>query len=481
MIRFFWISILLFLCTSFFSCKKLVDAGAPITSINGGNVFNTDAGAAALLTGIYTKMSASDLGFTMGECFTNLSLLSGLSADELVLFNTSNSDLSMFYFNRLTNRNSGPWDFWSILYPYIYYANTAIEGLSSSYTKVTPVVRKQLLGEAQFVRAFCYFYLVNLYGEVPLVLSTDYNKNSTVSRGTKEEVYNLIIADLINARGNLSPNFLLANVVETTTERVRPTKWAAMALLARAYLYTNKFVDAENQASEVIENKGLFDLDSCQYVFLKNSKEAIWQLQPVGNETGANTGAGRTYVLPSTGPDNIGFPVYLSDRIVNSFEVKDERRINWIKSIHPTGSNNIYYYPFKYKVGAGIAPSQEYIMVLRLAELYLIRSEARAMQSKLVAAISDINVIRERAGLNKTTASTLGGILSAIRQERKVELFAEWGDRWLDLKRTGTVNDVMRIVTPIKGGGVWNSNAQLYPIILRELNANKNLLQNPGY
>ncbi|NSL87386.1 RagB/SusD family nutrient uptake outer membrane protein [Chitinophaga sp. Mgbs1] len=458
----------------------MIDAGAPVTSVNGANVFNSDATASALLTGVYARMSSSDLNISGGNAFTSLTLLPGLSADELILFNLSNIDLRLFYTNYLSNKVSSAFDFWSILYPYIYYANTAIEGLSNVQARVSSDVKKQLLGEARFIRAFCYFYLVNLYGDVPLIITTDYSKNAIVPRSPKSEVFQQIVKDLIEAEQMLSNDFLSANITTVTTDRVRPTKWAAIALLSRVYLYMGQYKEAELMSTEIIENIRLFGLDTLNGVFLKNSREAIWQLQPVGDGVNANTGAGRLFNLPPNGPDNVRFPVYLSHNITNSFETGDLRRIKWIDSVVSAGSGTVFYYPRKYKIGSVISSTQEFIMVLRLAEQYLIRAEARVRAGNIKRAAEDLNIIRNRAGLSDVKTNSAAGLLYAIRQERKVELFTEWGDRWLDMKRNGTIDAVMNLVSREKGGS-WNTNFQLYPIIIRELSVNKNLLQNPGY
>ena len=121
-------------------------------------------------------------------------------------------------------------------------------------------------------------------------------------------------------------------------------------------------------------------------------------------------------------------------------------------------------------------------MVLRLGEQYLIRSEARAVQNKIDDAQSDLNVIRQRAGLESTIASDKNSLLNAILAERKAELFTEMGHRWLDLKRTNKIDEVMSVETPQKAGGTeWKSYQQFYPIPTRELERAPNLIQNPGY
>jgi hypothetical protein len=120
--------------------------------------------------------------------------------------------------------------------------------------------------------------------------------------------------------------------------------------------------------------------------------------------------------------------------------------------------------------------------VLRLSEQYLIRAEAEANVGDSTDAISDLNVIRARAGLSSYADTTQGSLLSAILHERQVELFTEWGHRWFDLCRSGNAISVMSTVCPQKGG-TWNPNGYqvLFPIPKTELINDVNLTQNPGY
>src|SRR5438552_17436425 len=114
-------------------------------------------------------------------------------------------------------------------------------------------------------------------------------------------------------------------------------------------------------------------------------------------------------------------------------------------------------------------------MYLRLAEQYLIRAEARTQENNISSAQTDLNVIRSRAGLGPVTASDKASLLAAILHERQVELFTEWGHRWFDIKRTGTVDATMTVVTSQKGG-TWNTNQQWYPIPQSELQNDVNLV-----
>lgn len=469
-------ALLLGLMISLAQCKKFIEVNEPVTSSNAGIVYSSDATAAAVLTGIYSHISLNDRFPTLVN-LTGISIFTGLSSDELILDNDPN--YLPFYRNELTPLTSAG-NFWKDIYTVIFYSNSAIEGLNNS-NGLTPSVKQQLIGEAKFLRAYWYFYLINLYGDVPLALSTDWKVNSSLPRSSKSDVYLQIISDLKEAQNLLSENYLKSDVLTAYTiasaERVRPTKGAATALLARAYLYNNDWSNAEAQASMVINNSSFYSLTSPNNVFLKNSKETIWSLQPVGTGTNSNTAAGALFILPSAGPDN-NYPVYLSKNVVNSFEAGDLRKTSWVDSVKP---NSIaYYYPKKYKIGKVNTATQEYIIMLRLGEQYLIRAEARAKLNDITGAQADLNMIRARANLGQTSANTMNTLLAAIQRERAVELFTEWGDRWFDIRRTGVIDVVMNIVA-VQKNTTWNSLKALYPIPQIEINRNHNLIQNAGY
>jgi hypothetical protein len=474
--KFVGLSFLIVLITCV-GCRKLVDIVPPPTRITGDNVYKNDITATAVLTGLYAQISRS--AYTGNTGFANIGKLAALSSDELILWNgINNLSLQAYYSNSLveTETSSSGSEIWNICFSNIYVCNSAIEGLTES-TTLTPTVKQQLLGEAKFMRALFYFYLTSFYSDVPLVLTSDYTVNRLLSRSPVADVYQQIITDLKDAQDLLSAQYLDVSLLKSTAERVRPTKWAAAALLARTYLYNGDWANAETQSTVVINNTILYDTVPLNSVFLKNSKEAIWQLQPVNANW--NTEEARAYIIPATGFSGNN-PYALSTFLFNSFQPGDQRRVNgnWIKSISLSGTT--YYYPFKYKSATTGAAVTEYLMMLRLAEQHLIRAEARAQLGKISEAQADLNLIRKRARLSATTASTKGALLNAIEQERRVEFFTEWGHRWLDLKRSGNVNQVMNAVTASKGGS-WESTDQLYPIPIYDLQRNPNLTQNLGY
>lgn len=458
--------LLLFLYTS---CKKFVEIPPAPNLIVSDQVFSDSADANAAVLGMYTNMvgpNSTSLGAYNGA----ISIYTGLSSDEL--YSTRGiANENAIYANAVLPTNNIIPVFWSGgtgSYSIIYKANAIIEGLSKSAT-ISTTVKNQLIGEAKVVRAFCYFNLINLYGAVPLITSTDYNVNAVLPRTSVDSIYQQITTDLTSAQSLLPVSY-------PSIGKARPNRFTAEALLARVYLYQRKWTEAETVSSDII-NSGVYSLESnLNNVFLAGKNESIWEVIPT--QSGYETAEGFFFIPTST---TVKPKYVISNSLLNAFEPGDERKVvgNWLKV--NTVSGITYYYPTKYKLGRdnNTTPLENYV-VFRLAEQYLIRAEAMAQQNKLTDAASDLNKIRNRAGLANTTATTQTDLLTAIYHERRVELFCEWGHRWFDLKRTGQVDAVMSIVAPQKGG-IWNTNWQLYPIALSELQANPYLIQNPGY
>jgi hypothetical protein len=456
------------MCISVTSCKKFVEVPAPVDSIITAEAFATDAKADAVVRYMYASML---LGNTTVFAATSPGL--GVSSDELTLTNNTSSNTYYEMFNNVISSGSTPISgyYWGPLYNIIYTANSIIEGAKSS-TGMSDAAKKQYTAEAQFIRGVCYFYLVNLFGDVPMALSTDYATNTLLPRTPSAQIYSLIVGDLLSAQANLPKTYLGG------TQRYRANRYSASAMLARVYLYQQDWADAELQASDVIDGAGstVYSLEpTLNNVFLNTSKEVILQiLQPATN---LYTWEAYNFI-PSV---VTSAPNYLiADALYSSFETGDLRKTNWIKSIALSGKT--YLAPYKYKINTGTTTTgtrTEALVFLRLSEQYLIRAEARAQQSKLPGAISDLDLVRKRAALTliATTqpAITQANLLTTIAHERFVELFAEQGHRWLDLKRTGQADIVL------KNKPNWRPEAKLFPIPSGDITANPNLVQNPGY
>lgn len=433
-----------------FSCKKMIDISSPVGELTNDKVYSDNSSATSAALSMYYRFAIITV------LNSDIALASGLCADELTDFNNYYLpfQVNSIQINNITNAN-----IWTELYNVIYRSNALMEGLANS-SNVSGDVVNTLTAEGKFMRALCYFELVNIYGDVPLITSTDVTINRNLGRTPTADVYAQIIKDLQEAQAALPESYI-------TTERVRANKYAATALLARVYLYQGKWSDAETEASLVIQNAQYALNDDLNAVFTKNNNEAILQFW---NQPGYTDLAG--LFIPGGSAPNI----YLNSSLMAAIEDGDQRRVKWIDSI--VFNNVKYYYPAKYKNAVSNNITQnEYLMLLRLGEQYLIRAEARAEQNNISGSQADLNKIRVRASLDSVVLTNRSDLLSAIEKERRIELFTEWGHRWFDLKRTDRSNTVLALEKPQN----WKSTAAFFPIPILELNANPNLRQNPGY
>jgi hypothetical protein len=439
------------------SCSKFVTVDPPANALVNENVFQDEATANAAMVNLFEKFMTNTNSFVNG----GNSLYTGLSGDELELTSTQ-PELNEIYSNNIQASNIVVYSIWEQLYKVIYQSNSIQRGLLNS-SSIAEAKRAQLLGEARFVRAYSYFQLVQLFGPVPLLLDPDYRSNATAVRQAKEQVLSQIVSDLEYANGQLAVDFSTSK-----GERVRPNRYAAKALLAQVYLYQENWTKAAGYATEIIDQTELFQLaEDPSKVFLPDAMEAIWQLKPV--VPNQNTGPADLYVYSS----NVPQWATLDSNLVNAFEEGDQRKQDWIYPYDFQG--HTYFQPFKYKYRSpedGI----EYLQLFRLAEQLLIRAESRAHAGDLAGALSDLNAIRSRAGLEEVNGLDAEGLLLAIFRERRVELFVENGQRWYDLKRTNQIDAVL-----LQHKDNWTSNAALFPLPLKEIVSNPFLTQNSGY
>ena len=439
-------------------CDDFTEVGMPVSELNTAAVFEERNTAYAAMNDVYAKMREN--GVLTGKT-SGTSREMGLYADEMQWYGSSTSTANNFYNNTVLPSIGTIANWWNFSYSQIYGANAIINGVAAS-TALEQEDKDQLTGEAKFVRGMLHFYLLQLYGAVPFVTSTDYKVNSKVGRMPEAEVYQKIVADLESASSLLKAEY-------ENPERVRPNSFVAKALLARVYLYQGAYAQASNSASAVLNATDLYALpDDLNSVFLKESSSTIWQFSP--RTATRNTDEGQTFIFNSAPPSNAG----LSSSLISSFEVGDQRLNKWIRS--KSDGELLYYHPFKYKKLPSSGPQVEYSIVLRLQEMYLIRAEARAQQGELIGAKEDLNVIRNAAGLENTMTVSKTDILRAVLHERRVEFFTEYGHRFMDLKRAGKLDDFLSYKPS------WQSTDRLLPLPQKELNLNSTLgAQNPGY
>lgn len=454
-IKFF---IVFLLATMLFACEDFIEVDLPQTQLTSGAVYQDDVTATAALSDIYASMRLN--GVITGNQ-DGLSVLMGLYTDELTYYAGASSPLNSFYNHSVIAVNDYVLSLWSNSYSQIYACNALLEGVSSS-NSITAETKDKLKGESLFIRALLHFYLVNLYGDIPYITTTNYQINAKASRLPKNVVYDKILIDLLSAKELLTYSY-------PVPDRSRVNKAVVQALMARVYLYQENWGMAELEASNII-NTSLYGIESnLDLAFLKDNPSTIWQLHP--GLAGANTEEGRFFIFTS-GPPAIAA---LSNNLIDAFDPDDLRRQYWIKSV--TDGSNTWYHSYKYKQNENTGDSQEYSIIFRLEEQYLIRAEARAHLGNLAGGKEDLNRIRNRAGLGDYTANSQEELLSAIIHERRVELFTELGHRWFDLKRTGRAANVLSVIKP-----AWQNRDLLLPIPESELILNDNLQpQNPGY
>ncbi len=448
--------------TGLTSCKKFVENLRPADQLTTSEIFSDSTTAEAAMAGVYANQMTNYLSF-----YNEMAVICGLSADEL------NANAGSYYdwfraFNENTILINDDWNlsFWTSAFKTIYQCNIIIQNAASSGV-LQEEMKARLTGEAKFLRALTYFYLVNLYGDIPMPVSADYTANAQLARSPANSVYDLMIQDLTDARALLTDSYI-------SSERIRANRKAAEALLARVYLYRGNWEQAAAEAGNVIQAP-LYSLSDPAGTFIKSSGETILEIPPASSQL---FGVADAYFFIPEYPSSI--PNFsLADGLLHTFEQGDLRVTNWLDS--NTVSGNVYYYPYKYKISIDYSTSKsEYNIVLRLAEMYLIQAEAFAQQGDLPASIQALDKVRQRAGLLRIADTDPGitrdNLLAKIYNEWRVEYFAEWGHRWLDLKRWGKADEALQPIKPH-----WLPAAQLFPIPWEEIKADVFLTQNEGY
>lgn len=362
-------------------------------------------------------------------------------------------------------------DLWTFLYRTVNQTNNLISEIPK--IQATEAQKDNILGEAYFLRGLSFFDAARVWGGVPgvfgelgvplpLTPSRGLDESSFPSRSTLQQTYAQVKSDLDEALKLLPEN--QANNADT---RGRATKSAARALLSRLHLYLGQWAEAEARATEVINNSK-FSLIAYTSIFSSdNSNESIFEVQ----FNNADQGGLRFWYAPGAlgGRGELA----ANAEFYASFSNTDVRKTLF-------GRDNVVgvWYPSKY-IRAGNIDNAH---VLRIAEMYLIRAEARVRKSSpdLAGAKADLDLVRKRAGLNEYTSDI--PIMQAIERERRWEFYAE-GHILFDLVRTGRALTVLKNINRKNGPPVSlpNANRQVMPIPRREIDANPNLVQNQGY
>lgn len=466
----------------FISCEDDLNVD-PRDSMSEEDFLKDPKNAVQLINGVYSKLldydmnsfswigitsitsDDADKGSTPGDSGTDKKKLDDLTFDA--------TDVS---FN----------DVWRSRYAGIYRANNAIFYLEKVNLEAS--LKNRLLGEAKFLRAMWYFDLVRCFGGVPVVLGNiDLNDTSTINdevftKKTKEEVYAQIEIDLKEAIEKLPLKSQYA-----PTDLGRASKGAAQALLAKAYLYQQRWQDAFDMSGEVISSGQYSLLADYAQVWREageNGSESIFEVQATA-ALGIN---GYTDVQGPRGTPDLGWGFNTpSENLVNAYEPGDVRKtatimfvpsVLWDGFVAPTSWTNSRYNYKAYQssiaetwIGKGMTGKN--LRILKYSDILLIRAEAAFNIGNTGEATDRINEIRSRANL-----SDLGSVtLAQIYKERRLEMAMEH-DRWFDIVRTGQGVSAMSAV----GKTFVVGKHEVFPIPQPQITVSGGkLIQNNGY
>lgn len=445
----------------------------------------------------------SYLGSTMDRTYFILAEVMGDEANHNEGLRPSGDFYDMDHFT-FTSANSFISGEWINCYKAINSANLMIEKLPANESW-----SPKFLGEARFMRAYSYFILARLWGDVPLltasVVSLEDAKKTL--RTPVANVYNQIIEDLKFAEENL-PISWTANGMDDG----RPRRIVAKICLAKVYLTmagwplndNTKWALASQKAQEVLDmaqqnGYGLENNFADLYKQIKkNGKEHLWSFQFNQDIAGHGNLLSSSNWPRGGGINPAGIYIWnTTESFMNTFDNNDTRKsatfLTYVMQgtvaipYQKWGDGNIYYarpMVAKYSdwnranINENSTRTGVNAIVFRLAEAYLIRAEAENEVNGPGNAYQYINALRNRAHLTPLSGLGKDEFRSAVQKEWSFELAFEY-KRWYNLLRWGKVDAVMSVDEKAKGA--YAPYKKLMPIPLNEINASPQLTQNPGY
>ena len=467
--------LLFFVALTIPSCSDFLDR-EPISDLAEDNFFKTGADAESALIAAYDALQSE---FYIFDRFTNGDVI----ADNCYAGGDNPNNFQLDEFT-VTPSNANVERDWSYLYEAISRANAVLDNVPDiEATDLTAARKTEMLAEASFLRAYHYFQLVNLWGEVPLVLEKVNSTDPEVvfqPKASVQEIYDAMITDLRFAAENLP--------LTHAQEEQRATKGAANTMLAKAYAHQPNpdWTMVKAHASEVI-NSGAYQLlpsfDNLWKPTNENTPESIFEVQFIGGTNEANWGP-QLWLPPSLTNDGWRKFNTPSKDLIAAFDAENddirkdasilfENGLPWSDPDFPNGS---VPFPYKQREANGWSSANNYIL-LRLADVILLLAEAENELGNTGVAATELNKIRTRVNLPNTTATAQDDLRAAIYNERRLELAFE-GHRWFDLKRTGTAVATMNALG--RNYSVEDFKL-LWPVPQTELDRNPNLIQNEGY
>lgn len=437
-----------------FSCSDILEKD-PVSSFSGQGFYKTSSDAQAGVYGIYDAMQST--------VRVNFSYWGEGRADAV---STNHSgDPSALQQNTLSKDITSAR--WNTIYETISRANYAIKYIPSVFATESEF-SLQLIAQARALRALSYFYAVRVWGDVPLVTEPyeSVDQEFFISKTDKETVLNQIVEDLIFASQNCRDNFSGDNT------RILFTQGAAHALLTQVYMWRKEYVKAVDAAEKVLANPlySLVSITDWSKIFTSGySNESIFE---IGYNEVQTNGLRTLYAV---GSDSDYFPSVL---FRNSFEAGDLRK-DLIYETTNANPKKVWKFFGQGFNDESADPSANNIVLIRLADIILLKAEAHNQLADTDEALRLLNLIRERAEIPELdlaqATSLYGDLETAILHERSIELSFE-GHRWFDLVRTGKAISTMN---PING---LSDEANLvWPIHEDAVNRNPNLVQNLFY
>ena len=471
------------------ACKKDFLNKQPISQGTAGNYYKTASDAEGGLVGAYQQAFLNDQYWvwdytTNGDARADNCYAGGDNPDNFAVDNFSQTAL-----NGNVTRD------WQGLYQDIYAANIVLDYVPKIAASQFAGNRQQeILSEVKFIRALSYFQLVTTYGDVPLILTT-VNVPSKPTRTAAAQVYAQIEKDLLDAEAVLPVSF--SNVGHAT-------KGAVEALLAKVYAQEGKYQECLDDCNKVI-NSGQYSLVpnfTTLFDGTKNTTESIFEIQH-SSASGFTTYNVSLYLPAQFGTYSFKKFNLPTNDLVNLYKSQgDNIRLNSsiyqatvaadgtaagdpIPAPYTTASATV---PFLYKWKTNISQfggGTDNTILLRLADIILLKAEALNQLGQTPEAIPLVNQIRARVQLAPITVTAKADVALAILTERRMELAFE-GNRWNDLLRYGSQYTISLMNSQIDPTGkplTYNvtQSKLLFPVPYNEIQLDGNLTQNPGY
>ncbi len=424
------------------ACAKLDPQ--PTQSVNADEAITSADDLEQALTGCYDALQLSGFYGRHALFAAELSSDNANATGTILEYN----DMSL---NNMLSGNSIVESMWYHFYIAINRANNVLYYLPQ-VENLDEGTANDVKGQLLFIRSLACFNLVRYFGDVPLKTTPTLSTNELdIPRTPVSDVISQVKDDLEFAMNNIS-----------TTTPGKATAGAAEALLAKVLLYNLEYDDAILHATNVIDGYS-YSLDNFATLFSgENSAEHIFQVFYSDQDKSRLA----EYSLPTAMGGR--YEVSPAEALLNNYQDGDIRKDLSFAGIEEAP------YCIKY---SNISTGDDNVCVLRLAEMYLLRAEARIMlrDPELQSINNDINAIRERATLNPVQLADYGDLLDEVLLQRQLE-FAFEGHRWFDLIRTNRAIETLENVS--------GSEQLLFPIPFSEINTN-NLInaedQNPGY